>query len=172
VVGFGIGSDRKTRLWTEEYFADVIKYVRDKYNAYSILLGGKNDKEIAEKILSFSSKEEILDLTGKTDIEDLIKIIAKMTFVISVNSAVMHIAANSKIPTIGLIGPGELDRDRPNGEENKIFLVQKNVGCNPCNHYECPLNNKRCMIEIKPDDVIQLIEKIKIPLNPPLIKGE
>lgn len=159
IAGLGVGSDRKSRLWEEESFAYVIKTLRDKYRAYIVLLGGKNEMSIARKIISFSGEEDVLDLTGKTDIEGLMGVIMKCNIVISVNSSPMHIAANLKVPVIGLIGPGNLYRDTPNGEDGKIFLVWKDVGCNPCDHYECSLNRK-CMTEIKPSEITNLVNKV------------
>jgi len=159
IAGLGVGSDRKSRLWEEESFASVINFLRDKYKAYVVLLGGKNEIGIAKKIISFSGEKDVLDLTGKTDIEGLIRVISKCDIVISVNSSPMHIAANLRIPVIGLIGPGNLYRDMPNGDESKIFLVWKDIGCNPCDRYECP-SNRKCMIEIKPVEVANLVNQV------------
>jgi heptosyltransferase-2 len=157
IVGIGIGANRESRLWKKEYFVEIINYLKKDYNI--ILLGDKNVKLIAEEIVNEVKGTNILNYVARTSIEELIKIISQCKLVISINSSIAHIAANLQIFLIDLIGPGNFFRDKPNGEDSKIHLLYKDVGCNPCYYFRCPLkkDKMKCMYSITPDLVIEKI---------------
>lgn len=169
-VVFGIGSDRKTRFWCENYFAKIAEYLLSKYENMEILLAGlKQHFNIGENIVrdvSEKYKKRIMNLCGQVSLEEIFFILRNSKVVISTNSAIMHISSNLGVNTIGIIGSGHPFRDKPYSEDKtKIYLLWKSVGCNPCYFYECPLrkNEKmKCMKTITPEDVIEALKRFNI----------
>ncbi len=164
IVCFGIGSDRKTRLWNAENFARVADYVVSK--GYSVvLLGSKQHFDLGQKIIesiSDSYKSKVVNLCGKTTIDEVVWLLSKSKLVVSTNSAFMHISTKFSVPTVGLIGPGNPYRDKPFCiDENKFVAIWKPVGCNPCYFYTCPLKEEKmkCMKSITAQRVINEVNK-------------
>lgn len=161
VVGFGIGSEWKSRLWEVDSFVKVIKYFR-KRNYYILLFGVNREFEYGQQIIrSFENEEQkyFVNFCGKTTLEELIWLVSKCKVVVATNSLVMHIAANVGVPVVGLIGAGNPYRDRPYGDGSKMSLLWKSVGCNPCYYYECPLktDKMKCMKLITPEEVVERV---------------
>jgi len=160
-VGFGIGSDRNTRLWKIDNYTKVLKYLVSK-DYIVFLFGTYKHYFLAKEIVEKLKGDKIINLCGKTSVAELVSLIKKCKFVISVNTAVMHISSNLGIPTVGLIGPGNPYRDKPyHKDQTKLILLWKDVGCNPCYYYECPLktDKRKCMNSISAEEVI---EKVRV----------
>ena len=85
-----------------------------------IIIGSKNN--------SIDNKN---DLRGKTTIPEAIKIIRGSEYVISADSAFMHIASAVEIPCISVFGPTSPERLSPKGP-GKCRVIKKDICCSPC----------------------------------------
>ncbi|CAM2784757.1 lipopolysaccharide heptosyltransferase II [Helicobacter burdigaliensis] len=164
--GAAFGSAKR---WSEENFAKVAEFLHQK--GYKILLfGGENEKEIAQKILSFLDfKEEVLNLCGKTDIQSLLAYFSKLNLLITNDSGPMHIGAAFNIPMIAIFGPTNDSETSPFGSKNAHIISLKTLGkplaCMPCKKRACPLskNDKsyhQCMLSLEPKFVISKIQSL------------
>ena len=69
------------------------------------------------------------DLRGKTTILESVKIIKNSEYLISADSAFMHIASAAEKAVLILFGPTDPERLIPPG---KCFVARKNIPCSPC----------------------------------------
>ncbi len=108
---------------------------------FCVIVGDLKSKR--EKLPFISDK--IIDLRGKTDLNELFYIVKNSSFVITVDSMVSHIASAYKKKGIVFFGPTTpLYGFRPFGDELKI--IYNKTFCSPCSlHGEgiC-LFNKKC----------------------------
>ena len=88
------GSKDKKRKWSPENFAVVGNYVLENSSFNLVIEGSKKESILAQEIINnIAQKERVTDLTGKTSVSGLVKIISGAEYLISNDSAAAHIAA-------------------------------------------------------------------------------
>lgn len=161
IVGLNPGSTYgDSKRWDPKKFADVAFELSGHYDI--IILGGSKEKDIAfdiEKYLIRKGVTNFQNLSGKTSINKLMKIIANLDLFITGDSGPMHLAAAYKIPTISIFGPTN-DIETSQWKNNKSLIVKKNLECQPCMKRVCPLNHHKCMKLIEPSDVMSAIKRL------------
>lgn len=136
----------KTKMWFPERFAELADILIEK--GYRVIFIGKGDD--TDKITGYMRKKAI-DLTNKTDFLTLCLLIKYSKFLITTDSAPLHIGTLFKTPTIALFGPTDPERHA----SSDTIVIYKNVDCSPCYRKNC--NNMACMKEIKVEDVLRAI---------------
>lgn len=128
---------------------------------------------------SFLSVEEsppLINLAGKLTLRQLVAVCSVCDFYFGIDTAPMHIAAALGKPVIALFGPsgafhwgpwdnealGELYSKR-NGIQRfgKNIVIQRDWNCIPCGQDGCEGSKiSKCLFDIKPDEVIKILESI------------
>ncbi len=142
------------KRWNEEGFAKVIDHFSRDFDI--ILFGGPNEVDIANKIEKLSNSN-LLNLAGKTSIQELVERVAGLSLFVTNDSGPMHIAAAYKVPTFALFGPTKQDETSPWYNPN-AYIISKNLECMPCMKRVCPLKHHKCMQELSADEVVRKIE--------------
>ncbi len=117
VVGVG-AADQKKR-WTEGGFVEVCNWIFEQYGFQSVFVGDQSDFLRAEKI-SKSLKNKGVNLCGEINLLEFAGTLKRSGFVLSNDSAVMHMASYFNIPTIGLFGPTNSIKYGPWAEKFEI----------------------------------------------------
>jgi heptosyltransferase-2 len=163
VVAIAPGSKWYTKMWPKEYFDKLIDKLDKLENVKIILVGGKEDKEI---ILENDSKT--IDLRGETSLLDLAEILKRTDVLVTNDSSPIHIGSAFEKPFIAAIfGPTVKEFGfTPSNKKNTIIEIE-GLECRPCGihgHNECPLGHFKCMKEILPERVFNIItEKLESP---------
>ena len=167
---FVIGGTYKTKILPAVKIVEIIQ----KLNEPVILLGGPDDVERANEILSKISKsqqlsnsatQQLINLVGKINLEQSASIVKKAKSVLTNDTGLMHIAAafhknivsvwGNTVPELGMYP--YLPK-----EKEKCHIVEcKDVKCRPCSKLgfkECPRKHFNCMMKIDCDTVV---EKLK-----------
>jgi len=136
-IGVVPGARWKSKQWPPEFFASVIRgLASDCSQSEFVLLGAGDDSFAASAIMKTVGKEAVIhDLTGKTDIAELVELIRKCAAVFCNDSGPMHIAAALGVPVFALFGPTDPDKTGPYGKFNEIFIANK--GCIKCMRRYC-----------------------------------
>lgn len=120
-----------------------------------VLLGGKEDSEIAEAVHQ-AFPDKTLNLCGKLNINQSASIVKQSRTVITSDTGLMHIAAAFKKDIISLWGNTipEFGMGPYMAGKNSHLLEVKNLPCRPCSklgYKKCPKGHFKCMndIEIK-----------------------
>ncbi|MDQ2825196.1 MAG: glycosyltransferase family 9 protein [Verrucomicrobiota bacterium] len=130
------GSARGEKFWTSESWAQVIEHARTGLRFNCILTGGSTQLEqahiarikakLSRPNLDASQSEaatgSIVDLSGQTDLLTLAALIAQARFLVTVDSAPMHLAAATRTPQIILFGPTNPFHWRP--RESPAVILQ------------------------------------------------
>jgi len=161
LIGINPGAQYgSAKRWTINGFQDVAFDLSQKYKI--ILFGSKNEEDICNEIENFLKSKGVtnfVNLCGKTNIQELISIIAKLKLFITGDSGPMHIAGAMKIATISIFGPTRHNETHQWGNNNSK-IIRKKLSCQPCMKRICPLKHHNCMKFIKADEV--LIETKKL----------
>lgn len=117
-----------------------------------VLLGGKEDAVIAEKIQQ-QFKDKVFNACGKFSINQSASIIQQSQKVITSDTGLMHIAAAYKKEIVSLWGNTipEFGMGPYLPGENSQILEVKNLSCRPCSklgYKKCPKGHFKCMNDI------------------------
>ena len=175
---FVIGGTYKTKILPPVKIAEVLK----KINKPVILLGGPDDVERAEEIISLLNGQrtadngdinsqiqkdsQILNLVGKINLEQSASIVKNADSVLTNDTGLMHIAAafhknivsvwGNTVPELGMYP--YLPK-----EPEKCHIIECNdVRCRPCSKLgfkECPKKHFRCMMEIDVESIVENLSK-------------
>lgn len=161
VIGIAAGAHHATKRWPLEKFAELCNILYSAFGADIILLGGTDDKEICDKIVSLSTAP-IQNCSGSKSILATAEILDRCSLLVSNDTGVMHIAAARKVPVVAIFGSTVPEFGfSPYRVEN--IIVQKELSCRPCTNIgrdKCPLGHFNCMNQIEVEDVMDAIKKL------------
>lgn len=149
---------RYERRWPAENFIKLSKKIAHSHPELTqVYIGGPSEKEYVKKITdSLEFIPQIVDISGKTTIDELIELLRTTDLLITNDTGPMHLASCLNSSIIALFGPCS-----PNqyGFGENVHVVYKNVYCSPCVHEfahpPCKGNNQ-CMQLISVDEVYTL----------------
>ena len=130
----------KRKNWPLKNFYELINRlvsIRNNNNLYFktvIILGSKNEYEECNILLNKIKKPKAINLCGQYNISIIYALLRQCNFFIGNDSGLMHLAASSNIPTLGLFGPSRDENYRPWGEKSFYIRTEKT--------YEELVNNK------------------------------
>ena len=154
------------REWELKNYEVIAKYLSEKYNLNSIIVGGNSNYEIqASKKINL--EKFILNLVGKTNLQELSAILEKCQFYIGPDSGTMHIASMLSKPTIGLFATSNPKRTGP--YQNQEYVINKYnqalkiyMGSHEDDvKWGVRIRNKNAMSLINIDHVIEMIDKVQ-----------
>jgi heptosyltransferase-1 len=129
-----------------------------------IITGSNADKEVAQNVLASSGGKGI-NLSGKTNLQELTALIAGAKAVVSNDSGPLHIATALGIPVIALFGPTDprktgpygWSENRPGERKDNIRVVKLNTPCSPCFKKKC--RDPFCMSNITVETVLDAVKE-------------
>lgn len=130
------------KTWPLAYFEKLASYLleMDKYTI--VFLGDKSQK--SPKL----AHPHLLDLTGKTSLNDLLILMAYADLVICNDSGPMHLADGLNVKLLAIFGPTNPTLTGPKNHHSE-FIFNK-TPCGPCFKRICPLDHQ-CMRQITPE---------------------
>lgn len=108
------GAGEKKRIWSPENFAELINYIIEKKSLTIILVGSDSELDLSRKILTkMKINNRVVDITGKTDLLDLVLLVKKASLIITHDSATFHIGGAFNKKTVCLSNGKHYERFIP-----------------------------------------------------------
>lgn len=146
------------KRWPENYYADIANQkLNEGWDVW--IFGSQKDMPVAETIMSLT-QQRCKNFSGKTKLEEAVDLIALATAVVSNDSGLMHIAAALHKPLVAVYGPTSAGFTPPLNEGAKVLSLQPPLSCQPCFQRECPLRHHRCMLDLKPAQVLAALQEV------------
>ena len=157
-IAFVIGGKHATKILPDE----KVVYICKNLGYPVILLGGKEDRERGDNIIS-QTDDKVFNACGTFSINQSASLVHQADKIITNDTGFMHIAAAFKKPVLSIWGntipgfgmipylPAEYR------ERSSIFEV-KNLSCRPCSKIgfsECPKKHFKCMMDQDLDAIIK-----------------
>jgi ADP-heptose:LPS heptosyltransferase len=168
-IAIVIGAKHATKQFPAEKTAELITKLAQPV----ILLGGKEDAALADRIITLCDEQHksyIYNACGLYSLNQSASIVKNAKLVVTNDTGLMHIAAafnkniisiwGNTIPEFGMT-PFQPDGSRSINAISEI----KNLYCRPCSkigYEKCPKGHFKCMLEQDVEKIIGQFENLKI----------
>lgn len=162
LVAVAPGSVWGTKRWTSEGFTRLVtRFLADGLRV--ALIGSQAEEAVAGEIFSaLPDQSRVVNLAGKTRIEDLPSLFAGCSMLVSNDSSPIHFASAVDLPTVAVFGATVPEMGfGPLASHSQTCGIK--LDCRPCSDHgpmTCPLGHFRCMREMSADMVYAQAEKI------------
>jgi ADP-heptose:LPS heptosyltransferase len=123
-----------------------------------VVVGGKGDELAGDAIVADGSG---INLAGKTSLAETAAVLKHSLLLVTGDSGLLHIAAELRVPTVSLFGPGIEKKWAPRDERH--IVLNKYLSCSPCTRFgytpQCRIGAS-CLDRITVDDVERAIRRI------------
>jgi ADP-heptose:LPS heptosyltransferase len=160
------GASENKKMWNLNYFIDTIEFLMSKFSYKIILTGSEKEKVLAKKITSAFEKN-LIDLTGKTTLSQLARLLSSAKLLISNDTSAIHFAAAVNTPFICICNGNRFGRFHPYPNEifDKGFFVYPSEIMNNLNNVELlnekyRFNSDLNINDVKPEAVEELVTNI------------
>ncbi len=156
IIGIAMGSAWETKRWLGAYFIRLINKLR-LHHMQVVLLGSAVERGWASAVQEQLGAQAIINLCGAP-----LRISAALlhycrAFVCN-DSGPMHIARAMGIPTLAIFG----STDPAMFDLESHYLAYKGIACSPCGFNgrpSCPRRHFRCMKELLPERIWELLQE-------------
>ncbi|MBP9721742.1 MAG: lipopolysaccharide heptosyltransferase II [Gammaproteobacteria bacterium] len=153
----------EAKKWPEEHFAEVARE-KIKQGWHIILLGSPKDKLSADKVAEqIANSNQCSNLAGLLQLPETVAIISQAQAIVSNDSGLLHVAAGLSTPLIGIYGSTSPGFTPPLISDDKKAILEINksqLSCRPCFQKTCQFGHLRCLRDIKPQLVINILDKL------------
>jgi len=124
ILAIGPTANWRAKTWPPECFAELIERLTGSAgilpNGRILLLGRDEERPMVQRLINSIPSEKLIDLIGRVDLLTAYACLEKSAFYIGNDSGLMHLAASSGIPTLGLFGPTKEELYAPWGENASV----------------------------------------------------
>jgi len=148
---------------TKRMPADKFRKLLSETDIHYVLLGGKGEWEMANRILGWNTGN-VVDFTGQLRINQSASLVKKAQLVISNDTGLMHISAafHKKILSVWGNTVPELGMSPYLSEEGSEILEVKGLPCRPCSklgYNACPEKHFRCMNDLPEIRIVEWVNR-------------
>jgi heptosyltransferase-2 len=141
------------KRWPARHFAALAQLLANR-GMQVWLLGSKKDVEATTEIQRLT-QNLCVDLAGRTTLDQAIDLMSFATRVVSNDSGLMHIAAALDRPMAAIFGSSSPTYTPPLSREARVIYLS--IPCSPCFRRECPYGHLDCLVQVKPDRVLEAL---------------
>jgi heptosyltransferase-2 len=141
------------KRWPARHFANLARLLANR-GMQTWLLGSKKDIEATGEIQRLTDNL-CVDLAGRTTLAQAIDLMSFATRVVSNDSGLMHIAAALDRPMAAIFGSSSPRFTPPLSSNAKVIYLA--IPCSPCFRRECPYGHLDCLVQVKPDRVLEAL---------------
>ena len=137
------------KTWSKEYFAEVVRELRQRYDAAFFIVGAPSDRTYADEVIA-TCGGGIENFCGETSLTDLANLFRRADLFITVDTGATHIAATTGVKMVTMYGCTSPDRWHPINP-NAVALTSREPCC-PCTKKICA--EPHCLQNVTPAQVI------------------
>ncbi len=158
----GPGASKKTKQWPIEYWNILVDELINIYDTKVYIIGSNKEKENHSFIRGYNNQVEkgnIINISGQLSLNETGVLMKNANFLILNDSGPFHIARALKSKIYVIFGPTDPSQFTLN---NNVSLIYNNQKCSACSFYgneKCPKEHFRCMLDLKPDLLKEMIIK-------------
>ena len=157
IVALAAGSkNSRAKRWGVLKYAELAdRLLRER--TVNVVLVGAPEEQIVSAEVRASAQEQLIDITGKTNLADAAAVLSVSDLLISNDMGLAHLAPAGGTPAIVIFGPTNEVTTGPFDERSAVMRVE--VECSPCMLRDCPIDH-RCMTRISVDSVLDKAKEL------------
>jgi len=153
------GSAWKTKMWHWQGYREVAEFYLGR--GYGIVLtGAPEEREINQKVAQGLG---VVDMAGRTGIDETMFIVNNAALVICNDSMTQHLASAFKVPNVTVFCATTPDFGFSPWENRATVVEKKGLHCKPCHRHggqTCPEGTEACMRGVPASEVIDAAENL------------
>jgi heptosyltransferase-2 len=138
------------KQWPVAHYADLARSLC-KRGLKVVVTGLAKDHEAARQILAGCPGG--INLCGATDLPAVVALVARAALLVSNDSGAMHMGAALGRPQIALFGSSNPAWTGPLNPQSEV--IHLGLECSPCYKRVCPLGHTNCLVDIRPETVLE-----------------
>jgi ADP-heptose:LPS heptosyltransferase len=159
IIALQTATRHPRRTWPLQAFTRLAGLVVDRLGGRVWLLGTEAERPQGENLrrsLTPAQRERVVNLQGKTDLQELAAHLKEAHLLVSGDTGTLHLAAALGTRTVGVfLGPALCFETGPYGEGHYVF--QAEPPCHPCAEAGADCSEPICRAMIPPDAVADLV---------------
>ncbi len=140
------GTNWATKQWPVERLAELVRPLKERFGLESVTAGAAGDAALTSRIPAK------FDLTGKTNLRQIVALLERASLVVGNDTGPMHIAAGLGRPLVTPYGPTDPRRTGPYGRAESV--VRLALPCMPCYSRTC--SHTSCMQWLKIEAILSV----------------
>jgi heptosyltransferase-2 len=144
------------KQWPEACYARVARHWLDQ-GWHVWLFGSGSEVSVCERINALAG-DGCHNLAGRTGLGEAVDLLAMVAFVVSNDSALMHMAAALQRPMVAIFGASDPGSTPPLAETVQVERLA--LECSPCGKRECPLGHLKCLRDMSPERIIIAMDEV------------
>ena len=156
-----INSEASSRRLPVTKAVSLISTIRKKIDEEIILVGSNKEKEFVDQVYAaLPDKAGISNAAGKTNLPQLIDLLASCAVVLTTDSGPAHVANALGVHTIVLFGAGNEYNTAPYNKTNRTIIRLGQLPCEPCISNTCKLYAEpECLLRLDEQLIALEVEK-------------
>ena len=160
-VSLYLGGSLPEKRLTKEQSLSIIQFILENH-VHPILLGGRDILEQSAVLEQTISDKKLINLVGKTSLEESGAVIKRSKVFVGTDSGIMHLASAVGTPVVALFGSSNRHKWGPPQDKNHV-VISNPVACSPCAQfsYSIPTCQRSyiCMTQINLEAVKKAIKE-------------
>lgn len=183
-IGFIAGTTWDTKIWPSDHWIELGKRLLEEagLDCRIFLLGGPSDRTTNQYIYKGLASGtggggHVADITGETNLIDLVALFAKLDLVVGADTGPLHLACavasaldsgatssaepgsrhKSTTKVLALHGSSPWGRNGPYGSPEQVAACHLDLSCQPCFSKKCSLGTIACMKDLPSEKVFQMV---------------
>ena len=155
----GNSNHRGYRSWPEKNWKDLIEMIIEETSLNILLVGSKDEKQYFK--IFYPLQQRVYDISGMTDVPELITIMQESKCVVATDSGSAHIAGAVAKNIVSIHGPTNSYQSAPySTSKNNIRIASLNLDCSPCYDTDIIKKCKKniCMHNLNAKEIFSLIQ--------------
>ena len=160
-VALAPGSVWATKRWP--YYPELAKSLAPRTRL--VVVGSSADTPLAHAIVD-AAPGRVVDVTGQISLLASAELIGRAKAIVTNDSAPLHLASAMGTPTVAVFGPTVPEFGFGPLAQQAEIVGHTSLACRPCDRHgpqRCPLGHWRCMREITPQAVADLVRRLLPP---------
>jgi ADP-heptose:LPS heptosyltransferase len=145
------------RAWPQEHWKTLLSKIPSHIPV--VIIAGRGEEAYFEKIKPYP--DNVIDLTGKTPLIDLISVIEHADAIVTTDTGPAHLASAVNTDIYVLIGPTPAGLTGPYiTPDNRVTILSMELPCSPCYNTDVMRNcqDNICMKQITPEMVLKSMQ--------------
>ena len=153
------GASWASKTWPVENFSQLAQKLQSQYGLKIVLCGTSNEQAICRQ-LALNCGGDILDLSGKTTLIQLVEVIRRAALVVANDSAAVHIASATDTKSVCILGGGHYGRFLP--YQLETLPPHRRLPAVLNEHMECYGCRWRCIYLVAPTRLVPCVANVSL----------